>query len=79
MGKIEVKFEKSDWLPVNVIAVKSGFDFTITFFCLQCRKVIGRVDQLQLLSMDKGEGFKLEPHKCKEERDEGVEDTSREG
>jgi hypothetical protein len=71
--KIEVKFKKSDWLPVNVVAVKRTDTFEIAFFCTNCKKEITRINDLQVMEMDYENlirGLKLSEHKCKEEKDE---------
>jgi hypothetical protein len=69
MDKIEVKFEKSNWLPINVIAVKSNFDFTVSFFCLNCKEKIGTLGMDDLMYDAYPNFNKLVPHKCKEEKD----------
>jgi hypothetical protein len=64
--KIGVKFEKSDWLPINVVDVRREDAFQISFFCTRCKKEIGRVDELAVM-----EGVVPNlTHKCKEEKDE---------
>ncbi len=70
MGKIEVEFEKSDWVPINVIVVRREDAFQIEFFCIKCKKEIARIDELAMM-----EGIKPDlRHKCKEEKDDCKEE-----